>query len=342
MTPNSKRVVLIRMIMVLSVLMTLLSIHPQEHALAQTGTVIDSFDSLLSVLVYPPLAPDPNGGRNTDAAVLGGERDIYVDRTAGSTIASGISDDSASEYTHGQNANVYAISWVTWDGPDPDADPTSPDLTNLDLDLEGEGATGFQVRIISADNAGGYLRINLWDIHNDTATIEDALGEVNTPETRSYPFASFTEDANFDRDHVAAIQLEIDGSEVDDLDVRIDWIAFNSPTAVDLADFAATEAYSDVLVTWETANELSLLGFNVQRSDMIDGVYTQVNDGLILAQHPGEPLGGFYSWLDRTVEPGETYFYRLEALEIGGGSSIVGLASAKAKYVSYLPLVTRH
>lgn len=305
---------------------------------------IDSFDSWTAAQI-------PMGGTNpssadaclVDPGVFSGERDIYVVRTDGNQNASAVSNDYLSQYTHGQEPGVRSHSWVTWDGPDNNADPHNPDLTKYDIDLDMYGATAFEVKVAKVDVGLGMLTINLWDTTGRTAASTKTLNQIDLPgETYVYPFSGFSAESGFDWDHVAAIQLEVDGEGVEDLDVRIDWIAFNGPTAVDVTDFSAASTKGHILVAWETGSETSMQGFNLHRSEAADGVYTELNPTVIPAQNHGQPIGAAYSWLDEDVVPGGTYYYKLEALEDGGLSSFFGPVSARAVHLLYLPLVSRN
>ena len=97
-----------------------------------------------------------------------------------------------------------------------------------------------------------------------------------------------------------------------------------NPTAVDLAAFTAEPQGNAIRVTWETAQELDNLGFNLYRSTTPAGPWTQVNTELIPAQNPGATFGATYEWLDADVTPDVTYFYRLEDVDIHGASTFHG------------------
>ncbi len=113
----------------------------------------------------------------------------------------------------------------------------------------------------------------------------------------------------------------------------------NAPTAVNLAGFDAAVQGRDVLVTWNTASEIDLAGFNLYRSRHADGPYTRLNGGLIPARNPGSVLGASYEWLDRGVEQGRAYYYELEQVEAGGGTLESGLVRVVVPYRVFLPLI---
>jgi hypothetical protein len=67
-------------------------------------------------------------------------------------------------------------------------------------------------------------------------------------------------------------------------------------------------------VQWETESEFDTAGFNLLRSDSATGQFKRINDSII----PGSAdpaVGGSYQFVDSNIEPGKTYYYRLEDIE---------------------------
>ena len=113
------------------------------------------------------------------------------------------------------------------------------------------------------------------------------------------------------------------------------------PTAVTLADFSAERMVGGIAVGWQTLLEVDLLGFNVQRSTSDVPGWEQINAEMIPSQSPGGPLAaGEYAYFDMAAPPGETYFYRLEAVETDG-NTYLGPVSAEAWFDIFVPLVIR-
>ena len=84
-----------------------------------------------------------------------------------------------------------------------------------------------------------------------------------------------------------------------------------------------TPAPSVVVVEWTTESEVDMAGFNLYRSESPDGPYVKVNATLI----PGasDPLlGGQYAYTDTNVVAGQTYYYKLEDVELDGGTTLHG------------------
>lgn len=70
-----------------------------------------------------------------------------------------------------------------------------------------------------------------------------------------------------------------------------------------------------ITVEWRTETEMNSAGFNIYRATAKDGPYTKVNDRLIAGQ--GSPSSGAaYTFVDESVRPGVTYYYRLEDVEL--------------------------
>lgn len=126
-------------------------------------------------------------------------------------------------------------------------------------------------------------------------------------------------------------------AQVDSAEVQVD-----SPLAVQVASFTAMPAGQHARLAWETASELNNLGFNLYRGPTADGPWTQVNAELIPSAAPGSTFGQAYQFIDpAALSPGVTW-YGLEAVDVLGAASGVGLASLELAAVTprlWLPLV---
>ncbi|MEZ4767698.1 MAG: LamG-like jellyroll fold domain-containing protein [Caldilineales bacterium] len=97
------------------------------------------------------------------------------------------------------------------------------------------------------------------------------------------------------------------------------------PTAVTLAEFAATAYGNVVTVTWQTVSELDNTGFNLYRSQS-----PAAPDALLAyvpSQGPGSTQGFEYVYRDDSVAPGETYWYWLEDVDVNGVTTMHGPVS---------------
>ncbi|HSN74585.1 MAG TPA: twin-arginine translocation signal domain-containing protein [Anaerolineae bacterium] len=96
--------------------------------------------------------------------------------------------------------------------------------------------------------------------------------------------------------------------------------------AVTLASFGAQAEAGHVLLTWETVTEVNNLGFNLHRSTMPAAFGNLLV--FVPSQAPGSTAGASYTYADRDVSPGNTYYYWLEDVEFGGAGSLHGPVSA--------------
>jgi hypothetical protein len=119
------------------------------------------------------------------------------------------------------------------------------------------------------------------------------------------------------------------------------------PTGVELLYFEATPTDEGaILLEWETASEINNAGFYLYRTEAVESTVVRLNEEMIPSQvPPGSPIGAYYSWLDETVVEGVTYFYWLEEVNVQGGATEVGQASAGLPTVSayrvYLPVAIK-
>jgi len=100
------------------------------------------------------------------------------------------------------------------------------------------------------------------------------------------------------------------------------FLILSPPRVVTITDFHA-EGHSDrVQVFWETATETDNAGFNLYRDTSPGGSFgLKLNGTLIPSQvPPGSPVGASYQFTDSNVEPGVTYYYKLEAIDLGAHS----------------------
>lgn len=90
----------------------------------------------------------------------------------------------------------------------------------------------------------------------------------------------------------------------------------DNPLAVMLESFAAQAQPGHVLLTWHTASEIDALGFTVLRSQSSRVEPEALS--FVPAQGPGSGQGFSYAWQDYKVEPGATYWYWLEDIDLSG------------------------
>jgi hypothetical protein len=86
-------------------------------------------------------------------------------------------------------------------------------------------------------------------------------------------------------------------------------------------------------IQWETETEFNTAGFNIYRSDDLNGSFQQLNEKLI----PGvedAASGGDYSFVDTNVKKGNTYYYRLEDVEFDSSTTLQEPLAATAPSIS--------
>ena len=107
-------------------------------------------------------------------------------------------------------------------------------------------------------------------------------------------------------------------------------------TSVELSMFAARfeTGNGTVRVTWSTVRETDNAGFEVYRSHSADGEFEKVSENVIPSQTEGE-----YCFIDKDVQLGRTYYYKLVAKDIRGNSREYGPVMVKIplpeEYVLY-------
>ena len=80
---------------------------------------------------------------------------------------------------------------------------------------------------------------------------------------------------------------------------------------------------SEVMIQWSTASEVETVGFNLYRSEVEEGPFEKITDELVPAS--SDPyVGSNYSYRDKDVEAGKTYFYQLEDVDKKGNITTHG------------------
>ncbi len=86
-----------------------------------------------------------------------------------------------------------------------------------------------------------------------------------------------------------------------------------------ITGFTATGYEDRVLLEWKTGCEPDNAGFHILRSDAENSGYKRITEFIIPAR--GDPtVGSVYSYADYDVSPGQTYYYKLEDINIRGVS----------------------
>jgi hypothetical protein len=89
------------------------------------------------------------------------------------------------------------------------------------------------------------------------------------------------------------------------------------PLPVELSAFTVVPADKGVIIKWRTESELNNLGFDVYRSESLDGTFAKVNQTRL--QGAGtDATPHNYKFVDESVEVGKTYYYYLEDISYSG------------------------
>jgi len=97
---------------------------------------------------------------------------------------------------------------------------------------------------------------------------------------------------------------------------------------VELSSFTATAGDRQVTLKWITESEVDNMGFHVYRSLVEHGTYERISSELI-AGAGNSSTKQTYSFIDRDVVNGITYWYKLEDISIYGTSMMHGPISVK-------------
>jgi hypothetical protein len=116
-------------------------------------------------------------------------------------------------------------------------------------------------------------------------------------------------------------------------------------TAITLASFTAVRRAGAVVVNWVTTAEIDTWGFYLYRSaDGSRASAVRVTPTIILGQGRGQG-GAAYTWLDTEAQPGVTYSYWLQEVELNGKVNEYGPAttgsSTAAQHSIFLPVAFR-
>lgn len=101
------------------------------------------------------------------------------------------------------------------------------------------------------------------------------------------------------------------------------------PLAVGVARFGARAFTGRVALSWRSANETNLLGYNVYRTG--PGRTARLNSRLISARFAGSSRGAAYRLVDARVRPGVSYTYRLQVVHLDGSRAWAGSSALNAR-----------
>lgn len=208
--------------------------------------------------------------------------------------------------------------------------PEEGGVTVYDDHLEGYawGENFGWLRLGSYDGGGAHTYAN--DAAGSYGVNNDGVGHLS-----GFAWSATAGWINFDPD--GAEQVTIDPATGDfggyAWGENIGWIKFNGiatdnttykvatagPFAVTLAFFDAQQVAGHVLVAWETVSKSNNAGFNLYRAASAAGPLTLLV--YVPAQAPGSTQGATYRYEDGDVQPGQTWWYTLEDVDLAGATT---------------------
>ncbi len=103
-----------------------------------------------------------------------------------------------------------------------------------------------------------------------------------------------------------------------------------SVSAVSLLYFNAVPFNAAIDLRWRTNAERNHMGFNVYRSDIYSAQFQQINKTLLRNLKSSGSNQADYRFIDQNVTNGQTYYYYIEDVEVGGKKVLHGPVSATA------------
>jgi hypothetical protein len=103
-------------------------------------------------------------------------------------------------------------------------------------------------------------------------------------------------------------------------------------TLIELAYFDAAPGAGRIMLQWSTEAEVDNAGFNIYRADAENGTYIKINDELIVAQG-ASTQGAAYEFVDRDVKNRNTYWYKMEDVDLNGTSTFHGPVKAVPRII---------
>ncbi len=304
------------------------------EAEGSSGIKIDGFSTMQKVEAAPPL-PASSPSSLADPAVLGGERDMLVQLTAGTDIFSSVSLISGGGLLRlASDTTVTGNAKIVWDGADGSAtaiDPTG--LGGVDFTVfNGNTMNGVRLAV-GADHANSVVKLKVYTDANHwteflTTVPESAGGAATKQVTFNFdatPLNSAGGGADFA--NVGAVELTFEGvSAVDGQVSVVDVVGFTTKTA----DFTAYNRLSLGDRVWNDANnsgtldagEVGIGGVKVNLYSDVDNdnQYTPGVDALLGSTN----TNGSGNYLFTNLLPGG-YVVQIDAVNFQTGQALAGL-----------------
>jgi len=300
--------------------------------------VIDTFNTTQQVVNANFPGATPNSSILAAPEALGGERDVFVDATAGSISVSANGTPKPGELVFDVGAGANGKRVVSYDGLDGSASLNSTGLNNLDLTSAGS-ANAFRFQI--GGEAGTRLTIRVYSGANASSrevAIPTTSG-ANATADLIVPFSDFTSlagsGANFAS--IGAIEIEVTGPDAADAIVNTFSTVGPSTRQVNLANLTAMAIGNQVFADrnnngiWDNTGTNPEVGVpNVQlqliEDSNNDGIYSpgidqQAITSLGAPQSTTTSTTGLYAF---APIPQGAYFVIIPASQFANGNAAAG------------------
>ncbi|MCP4230907.1 MAG: T9SS type A sorting domain-containing protein [bacterium] len=192
---------------------------------------------------------------------------------------------------------------------------------------------------VSFDGSGRFWCVYINSIVDDRDTMGEGIALANAHTSQVFPQNETSGDSSL-RYYLTGDPLmnyyHTTWSEPDihDLGNPVGGHEIERPLDVTLKYFDAESGNGEITLNWDVNSGGDIRGFNLYRSENAANVgnssaigsQIRLNDELITGSGP-------YSWVDDTVEKGETYQYTLEAIEYEGARHLFGPVSGSSEVI---------
>ena len=179
----------------------------------------------------------------------------------------------------------------------------NPTLTTLDVTVEPNGNPTHTLFAIYNATGGYYVNATGGDNgDNEVWQTKSAWGTVTV--TNLTPGVTY--------------EFKCKAKNGDSIETPLGEGASETSLAAELSQFNVSVAADGVVFNWRTETEVGNVGFSIYRREAKDGNYAEIAF-IKGAGNSGMPMD--YQFTDRKVEPGRTYFYYLEDIDIAGERS---------------------
>ena len=122
------------------------------------------------------------------------------------------------------------------------------------------------------------------------------------------------------------------GASMPDASFKTYMYSSGNTTSISLASINTLPRSNCVILTWVTETETNNAGFNIYRTESVNGEYIKINNSLIPAKG-SSTQGASYEYVDKGIKNRKTYYYKLEDIDLNGVSTMHGPVSATPRWI---------